>query len=174
MKHIEKIGFFGGCFNPPTITHIELVNNLIIDKKLDKVIFIPVSDFYQKEDLIKAKHRYNMLKLAVKNYKNLEIDNIELKINKKLYAVDIFELLKDKYKNKDIYYIMGTDNFKKMNTWKDYDIIKNYNYIILDRDKYKDVSSTKIRNLIKEDRDVSSLIFKEVYKYIIKHNLYSN
>ena len=37
---MEKIGFFGGCFNPPTNIHIELANNLVKTKKLDKVIFV--------------------------------------------------------------------------------------------------------------------------------------
>ena len=62
---MEKIGFFGGCFNPPNNLHIEIANNLIKTKKLDKVVFVPVNDYYKKEGLIGAKHRYNMLKLAI-------------------------------------------------------------------------------------------------------------
>ena len=61
---MKKIGFFGGCFNPPTNMHIKIANDLIKEGKLDKVIFIPMNDFYKKEELIEAKHRFNMLKLA--------------------------------------------------------------------------------------------------------------
>ena len=68
---MKKVGFFGGCFNPPTNIHMELANKLIKEGKLDKVIFVPVNDYYNKENLEKAKHRYNMLKLATKNYKDI-------------------------------------------------------------------------------------------------------
>ena len=74
---MSKIGFFGGCFNPPNNLHINIANNLINSKKLDKVIFVPVNDFYKKDSLIDAKYRYEMLKLAVKDYSNLDVDDIE-------------------------------------------------------------------------------------------------
>ena len=90
---MEKIGFFGGCFNPPNKLHIEIANKLIVSNKLDKVIFVPVNDFYKKDNLIDSKHRYTMLKLALKNYKNLEVDDIELKENRKLYAIDAFKII---------------------------------------------------------------------------------
>ena len=123
---MEKIGFFGGCFNPPTNIHIKLANNLIKTKKLDKVIFIPVNDTYEKNELISANHRLNMLKLAIKDYSNLEVDDIEIKENKKLFAVDAFKLIKEKYsKNCEIFFIMGSDNFEKMSKWKEYNKIKN-------------------------------------------------
>ena len=90
---MERIGFFGGCFNPPNNLHIEIANNLIKNGKLDKVVFVPVNDYYKKPGLIEAKHRYNMLKLATQNYENIEVDDIEIKENKVLYAVDAFELM---------------------------------------------------------------------------------
>ena len=90
---MEKIGFFGGCFNPPTNIHIELANNLVKTKKLDKVIFVPVNDSYIKNGLISAEHRLNMIKLAIKDNNKLEVDDIEIKEDKKLFAVDAFELI---------------------------------------------------------------------------------
>ena len=111
---MEKIGFFGGCFNPPTNIHIELANNLVKTKKLDKVIFVPVNDSYIKNGLISAEHRLNMIKLAIKNNNNLEVDDIEIKEDKKLFAVDAFELINQKYFKKcEVYFIMGSDNFEK-------------------------------------------------------------
>ena len=62
---MKKIGFFGGCFNPPTNMHIKIANNLIKERKLDKVVFVPMNDLYKKEGLVEAKHRYDMLKLAI-------------------------------------------------------------------------------------------------------------
>ena len=175
---MERIGFFGGCFNPPTNMHISIANNLIREGKLDKVIFVPMNDFYEKEGLIEESHRYNMLKLAVEKYKNLKIDDIEIKENRKLFAADAFEIIHKsdfvKYVDKEnVFLIMGSDNYSKMPNWRDYDKIKDkYNYIVIERDE-KQISSTKIREMIKDnDKKVIEYLPKEVYRYIIKNELY--
>ena len=171
---MQKIGFFGGCFNPPSIIHIQIANNLIKQGKVDKIVFVPVNDYYTKKDLVTAKHRYNMLKLATKDNDKIEVDDIELKENKDLYAVDAFEIITEKYKKYgELFLIMGSDNFNKMPTWKEYETIKDkYKYIIIDRDE-KDISSTEIRNMIKNnDEEVVKYLPKEVYNYIIENELY--
>lgn len=170
---MEKIGFFGGCFNPPTNIHIELANNLIKTKKVDKIVFVPVNDTYVKKGLISAKHRFNMIKLAIKGYNNLEVDDIEIKENKKLFAVNAFELIKQKYsKNCEIFFIMGSDNFEKMHNWKDYNKIKYQKYIVIKRNK-NEISSTKIRKMIANNNDeVKKYLSEEVYKYIKQNELY--
>jgi len=169
---MKKIGFFGGCFNPPTNTHIKLANNLIKEGKLDKVVFVPVGDYYQKQDLVSAKHRLNMLKLTCDGFENIEIEEIAVASIKKLFASDTFKLIYDKYnKDSEIYFIMGSDNFNKMPKWKDYDKIKEkYKYIILERTE--DISSTEIRNKIRCREDVSQYIKNEVLRYIKENKLY--
>lgn len=170
---MNKIGFFGGCFNPPTNIHINLANKLIEDGKLDKVIFVPVNDYYKKEGLLEAKHRYKMLKIATKQYSNLEVDDIEIKEDRELFASDAFELIENKYSESDIFFIMGSDNYIKMPSWKDYDNIKDkYNYIVMDR-KENEITSTQIRKMIKNnDKNVEYYISKGVYEHIIENNLY--
>lgn len=170
---MEKIGFFGGCFNPPTNIHIKIANNLIKTKKLDKVIFVPVNDSYIKSGLISAEHRLNMIKLAIKDNNKLEVDDIETKEDKKLFAVDAFELINQKYSKKcEVYFIMGSDNFEKMSKWKDYNKIKDQKYIVIKRDKNV-ISSTEIREMIaKNDSEAQKYLSREVYKYIEQNKLY--
>ena len=175
---MKKIGFVGGCFNPITNIHIEIANKLIESKKLDKVIFVPVNDYYKKQKLVSSYHRYNMIKLAVNSNKNLDVDDFELKENRNLFAKDAFELIDKKYnhltENNDLLYmIMGSDNYINMPKWKDYNIIKNkYNFIVIDRDE-NDISSTKIREMIKNNNvDVKEYLPEEVYKYIRENKLY--
>lgn len=176
---MERIGFFGGCFNPPTNIHIKIANNLIEAGRLDKVVFVPVNDYYKKKDLVEAKHRYNMLKLATKDYHNLEVDDIEIKEDREMFAVDAFEVIHSssfaRQTNKEnVFLIMGSDNFNKMPEWKNYDRIKDkYNYLVIDRDE-KEISSTVIREMIKNDnKKVVEYLSEEVYKYIIENNLYT-
>lgn len=174
---MKKIGFFGGCFNPPTNIHIKIAIDLIKDKKVDKVVFVPVNDYYKKENLAQAKHRYNMLKLATRNYKELEVDDIEIRENRVLFATDAFKLiLNSKFINSNddkIFLLMGSDNFKSMYKWKDYNNIKDsYNYLVIDRDENQ-ISSTQIRKMISNnDKDVEQYLSKAVYEYIIENKLY--
>ncbi len=175
---MERVGFFGGCFNPPTYIHINIAINLIKQGKLDKVVFIPVNDYYKKEELIEAKHRYNMLKLITKNQRNLEVDDIEIRENRELFAVDAFKLISDsqcqkKLRKMDTFMIMGSDNYNTMPKWKDYNKIKDkYNYIVVDRNE-NEISSTEIRNMIKNgDEKAIRYLPEEVYEYIIENNLY--
>lgn len=132
---LKKIGFFGGCFNPPTKVHINLANALIKSGLVDKVIFVPVGDYYNKQNLVSANHRYNMLKLLCNNNKFLDVENIASIHSNILYATDTFKKIYDKYNElAQIYFIMGSDNFKKMPTWKDYNrIITQYKFIVIQR-----------------------------------------
>ena len=166
-----KIGFFGGCFNPPSNIHIDIAKKVLKENNLDRVIFVPVGDSYEKNELVEARHRYNMLKLAIQKYKNIEIDDIELNINRKLYAIDIFKLLENKYNKHTLYFIMGSDNFEKMSKWKEFDKLKKYNYIVVERNK-QDINATEIRDLIREGRDMSVFLNEGVYKYIKENDLY--
>ena len=169
-----RIGFFGGCFNPPTNIHINIANNLIKQGKLDKIVFVPVNDHYKKQDLAQSKHRLNMLKLAVKGHSGLEVNDIEIKENRQLFAVDVFEIICNSfYKEKQIFFLMGSDNYNKMPTWKEYEKIKDkYNYIVIDRDENQ-LSSTQIREMIRNDnKKVMEYLPEEVYNYIIENKLY--
>ena len=187
-----KMGFFGGCFNPPSNIHINLAKELVETKLLNSVTFVPVGDYYKKKNLVEAKHRYNMLLEACKEWDYLRVEDIAVKSKENLYAVDTFELIYDKYdrENIEIYLIMGSDNFKNMTNWKAYDeIISKYRYIVIERPnsvqqinskniKYyelnqkEDFSSTRIRHLLKKGEDTSLYLNKKVLEYIQYNKLY--
>lgn len=169
----ERIGFFGGSFNPPTNIHINLANMLIEQNKVDKVVFVPVGNYYPKKDLAEASDRYNMLKLACKDYKKLEVEDLASSHPNNLFASDTFKLIYEKYANNDIFFIMGSDNFEKMPTWKNYEYLKNnYKFIVLERNK-TEISSSQIRKMIRNHQDVEEWINKDVWQYIIQKKLYN-
>lgn len=116
---MSKIGFFGGCFNPPTIAHFEIVKNSLEKFKLDKVVVVPMGDKYQKKDLIIFEHRFNMLKKMFEDYSNVEISDMQRDQKEVSYAIDCFREIDNKYKNDERLFIMGLDNYTKMNMWKD-------------------------------------------------------
>lgn len=196
------IAIFGGSFNPPLNSHLELAKQIIINLNyIEKVIFVPVSTKYnRKNNLVNDNHRYNMLELMCKEEKKLEVSDIELTYGRQLYTIETLDIFKDEYPEYDIYFIMGTDNLKDLHTWvKPEKILNNYKIIVLDRgednierivkndkllkDNKKslisvkkimpiELSSTMIREKIKRGENVEKFLKKEVLEYIDKNGLY--
>ena len=191
MGEKMKLGFFGGCFNPPSNIHVNLAKDVLIHFNLDKVFFVPVGNYYKKNGLVDSLHRYNMLKLSIDGINNIEIEDIVLNYKEKLYAIDTFKLIKQKYKNDDLFFIMGSDNFRNISSWNNYqELINDFNIIVIERERIvvrneaksniyeyipealSPVDSTKIRNMIKANKSTDKYLNKEVIKYIIKNKLY--
>ena len=184
---MKRLGFFGGCFNPPTIAHIRLIEKAIEIAHLDKVYFVPMGNLYEKEGLVDEKHRINMLNLAIKNNPKLEVSDIQMSTNKKMHAIDTFKLIDRTFSESENFFIMGSDNFKNLKLWKNSEeLLTNYNYIILDRgnlknenviivkstEKLKEISSSFIREQIRKNGKLDNLLLKEVKDYILENKLY--
>lgn len=166
---MDKLGFYGGAFNPPTKAHIELAKKAIKKFKLNKVIFIPVNDFYKKEGLAPEIHRLNMLKLLCENEEKLEVSDIEMKTEKCFKAIDIFNLINNEYKNSTNYFIMGIDNLANIFRWKDYEkLISDFKYIIFDRGNIKSKSVIEDNDLLRKYKKNFKIVENE------EHNNYSS
>lgn len=192
-----RIGIFGGAFNPPHKVHRQIALDMIENNYLDKVIFVPVGNLYNKPYLESDDNRYKMIQILINGYDNLEVSDNEF--GKLTYTYQTLDTFKNKYPNDDIYFICSSDNLIEFDTWKEYkyfltnykaivssrnnddleEIINNKyseykNNIILSKLKFKDISSTEIREQLKIDRlsDFSDKLDGGVYKYIIDNDLY--
>lgn len=150
-----KIGFFGGCFNPPTIAHIELAKLAIKKAKLDKIIFIPMGNCYPKDNLLDVKHRYKMLEIAIKNEKNIEVSNMQFNQHFISYAIDSFRIIDSQYECEK-YFVMGEDNFKEIERWKSPKELKKHNFIVFERNGKLKEKEDIIFIETKEFNDISS------------------
>lgn len=192
-----KIGIFGGCFNPPHKMHKSIARELIMNKYIDKVIYVPTGNKYNKASLIDAKHRYNMLKLMIEDNNNLDVSDYEIK-NTLTYTYQTLNYFKNKYKNDEIYFICGSDNLKEITTWKNYEyILNNFKILVIKRNNDKlndilkninskniiianvnlsDISSTTVRKMLKdkEKKYILKIIDKNVLEYIENLKIYSN
>lgn len=181
-----RIGIFGGCFNPPHNMHKNIALNLINNNYLDKVIYVPTGNRYNKKDLIDVRYRIEMLKLMCEDNTNLEISDFELKTNL-IYTYQTLDYFKNLCKDDEIYFICGSDNLKEFNTWMNYEyILNNYKLLVIMRNNDKvrellindniiitdlqaqELSSTILRNNLDQNK-----LDKKVYQYIKKNNLYS-
>ena len=198
---MKKIGIFGGVFNPPHNSHINVANEILkLDNSFEKVIFVPVSSNYKKPEIINAEDRYNMLKLACENQENLEISRIEIDQKEQFFAYQTLDELKKQYPNHQLVFIIGTDSLKTLDTWKNLDyLLTTYSFLVyprgndnfdeilnnnkplspyinhinyLDTNYISDLSSTKIRNMLKTNQNIDDLIPISVFKYIQNKKLY--
>ena len=150
---MEKIGFFGGSFNPPTYAHINIAKTAIEQLKLDQFFFVPVGNSYNKPDLIDEKHRYNMLKIACENEEKLYVEDIELNQKDKLSAIEAFKMIEEKYSaNAEIFFVMGADNFVKLPTWNEAEkLISRYKYIIFERGEFDIQQNIENNDMLKKN-----------------------
>lgn len=189
-----RIGIFGGSFNPPHNMHLNIALKLIENNYLDKVIYVPAGTKYKyKNNLLPDIDRYNMIKAMIKDYPNIDVSDYELKDNV-VYTYETLKYFHELYKNDEIYFVCGADNLDYIDKWKNSDyILNNYKIILIGRngfnnkellDRYNKynvvntdiesipISSTLIRDKIKNNEDVSMYMNSNVIKYIQDHNLY--
>lgn len=196
-----KIAIFGGSFNPIHNAHIKLAKRFVDEISLDKVIFVPTHTTPLKDNsvVIDSQHRLRMCKLALISYKNFEVSDVELKREGISYSSDTIAYYKELYPNDKLYFILGADMFLALEKWHEYEyIFKNVTLLTAPRDdcdfsqlcdkfmeyeKYnckayisrdyiEDLSSTFLRDMIKENNDVSAYLNKDVIEYIKEYHLY--
>lgn len=193
----NKILIFGGTFNPIHNGHLILAEHSINEEGFDKVVFIPTMNPYYK-DTLDFDTRLKMLKMAIKDNDKFTYSSIEKKYNLegKLYLIleKISELSDD-----DITILIGSDSLMNLDWWYKIDeILKKYKIIVLKRDdedeaiemkinEYKEkygahikvlnnkrveISSSMIREMIKEGKSIKYLVTDDVEKFIKDENLY--
>lgn len=187
-----RIGILGGTFNPIHNAHIRLAEEAKEILKLDKVIFIPayIPPHKKDPDIADSRIRYEMIGLAIKNRKGLEVSDIEIKRKGASYSVDTLKLLKKKFgPESELFFITGSDYANELSAWKDIgEIFKLVNFVMANRpgfpikntpDKVQvlkindmPVSSTDIRRKIKNKESISDSVPEKVAEYISKKGLY--
>lgn len=197
----KGIAVFGGSFNPPLNSHFSLAEEIINEiDYIGKILFVPVSKKYEKPGLLDDIHRYNMLKLVCDKYPNFEVSDIEHQHEQQLNSYTTLELLKKEYPDNDLYFVIGTDNLKELYWWGYIDqFLTEYKIIVIERgsdnmdeiiesqeflQKYRNsfikynqlirtnLSSTYVREKLKEGKSVKYLMPEEVANYIKENNLY--
>ena len=191
-----KIGIFGGSFNPPHKMHLNIGIQLVNKQYVDKVIYVPTGSKYKyKNNLLPDKYRLEMLEILTKNYQYLSVNDYELK-DEVVYTCETLAYFKKIYPDDEICFICGADNLSYIDKWKNGEyILSNYKILVMKRkgenidelvEKFKkyehnivvadieqrDISSTDIREKLKENKDVLDVLDKDVYEYIRKNKLY--
>lgn len=193
METNHKTGLFFGSFNPIHTGHLILANYFAEFTDIKEVWFVisPQNPFKTKESLLADNHRYYMANLAVEDNPRFKASDIEFKMPQPSYTIDTLTWLQEKYPNREFVLLMGSDQIAGFNRWKNYEKILEYYEIYLyprpgsdlgefaHHEKIKqmdgpllEISSSFIRNAIKNKKDVRYWLPEPVYRYILDMHFY--
>jgi len=207
-----RIGIFGGTFNPIHIAHIRSAVSVYETFMLDKIIFVPTGiPPHKKKSVADKVLRYKMVEMAIEGIDFFDISRIEIDKNSINYSIETVQSLKKQYVNDNLFFIVGTDAFYCLDSWKDHiNLTKMISFILMRRpeynlkpiiDKYQnelnfqevkeckkyefkkqavyvhtpeafDISSSMIRERIKENKNIRYLVPERVENFIKERGMY--
>lgn len=190
-----KIGLYFGTFNPIHVGHLTIANHLAEYSDLDQVWFVvtPHSPFKKKSTLLDNHQRLEMVYLATKEYIKLKPSNIEFHLPQPNYTINTLAYLKEKHPDHQFALIMGEDNLKSLHKWKNYELIledhdiyvyprisegsvehqfENHKRIHKVAAPIMELSSTFIRQSIKDGKIVRPMLPEHVWAYLDEMNFY--
>lgn len=199
---LRSVGILGGTFNPVHVGHLMIAEKAREQFHLDEVLFLPSGIPYMKDqkEVLPGHIRSEMVKLAIEDNPFFDISTMESEKESVSYTYETLMTLHDKNPNTDYYFIMGADNLWSVEKWKNpgqifanchilvaarndkstADLEKQAAYlketygavISLLQTNHIEISSSMIRNLIREGKSIRYLVPEPVYDYIIIHRLY--
>ncbi|MDR0692677.1 MAG: nicotinate-nucleotide adenylyltransferase [Prevotellaceae bacterium] len=188
-----KVAIFPGSFDPPHNGHLTVANYLCAQAAFDEVWFTvtPHNPLKEKRALSPVATRMDMVQLAIAHSPKFHICDIECSLPQPSYTINTLTALQERYPQHAFTLIIGADNWANLTCWKDYRrIVEEFNIMIYPRDGHDihtalrfprvklipapeiQVSSTLIREAVKQGKDIRHFVPENIYTYIKRHNLY--
>ena len=197
----ERIGVFGGTFDPPHIGHLILAAEACEELRFDRLLWVltPVPPHKLDQSITALEHRLAMLELAISDEPNFELSRIEIDRPEPHYTVDTMRLLGDEYPSAVLILLIGGDSLRDLPTWhRPADLVSACHEIgvirrpddSVDLSAWErqvpgtqakvrfvdapllDISSRAIRRRIREKLSFRYYLSPSVYEYIKKNKLY--
>jgi nicotinate-nucleotide adenylyltransferase len=196
---MEKIGIFGGTFDPPHIGHLIIAEEVFFLLSLSKMIFVPAYSPPHKTTTTPFEERLTMVRLAIENNKKFIISDIEKKIAEvynieSSYSIYTVRELRKIYSEAELFFIIGSDQLLEFKNWyQPEEILKEvkigvllrYGYELTEEEKrqFKNkliflevpqlaIKSSEIRERIRSNRPFKYFLPEKVYNYIKEKKLY--
>ncbi|ASB88285.1 nicotinate-nucleotide adenylyltransferase [Bacillus sonorensis] len=187
---MKKIGVFGGTFDPPHNGHLLMANEVLYKMELDEIWFMPnqIPPHKLENSFSLSRHRLEMLKLAISGKERFKVETIELEREGPSYTFDTVRLLKKRYPDHHFYFIIGADMIEYLPKWSHIDeLVKEIQFVGVKRPGFQvdtpyplvyvdvpafEVSSSLLRDRIKNRQPTDYLIPDEVKVYVKENRLY--
>ena len=117
-----RLGVLGGTFDPVHIGHLAMAEEARLQFSLDRVLFVPVGQPWLKEGqpLSEARHRVEMVRLAVSSNPHFEVCLEEVERSGPTYKIDTLEALQQRYVHASgLFFILGSDAMEQFHLWKE-------------------------------------------------------
>src|SRR5512138_3750543 len=197
----ERLGLFGGTFDPPHVGHLILASEARAQLKLNRVLWTVTPEPPHKQDQVitPLEHRLAMVKLAIEDNPFFELSDIELNRPGPHYTVDTIKILSEQNPNAEIVPVIGGDSLQDLPTWHHPKELvyaahwvgvmrrpgEEVNLEKLERElpgikskvHYVDaplleIASREIRNRVATGKPFRYYLPNPVYEYIEQHHLY--
>ncbi|TFE67635.1 nicotinate (nicotinamide) nucleotide adenylyltransferase [Methylacidiphilum sp. Yel] len=187
----QRIAIFGGSFDPIHHGHLISAMDCLEQMALQKIIFMPCarSPFKTTNPIASAQDRLEMIRLAIKPFKNFELSSFELQSPAPSYSIHTAKTFQKLFEQIELFWIIGSDQVQELPRWKEFaELIKIVTFIVVPRagfpfekksylrslpiSRYIDISSSEIRERVKKNLPVIHLLPSAVFRYIKKHSIY--
>jgi nicotinate-nucleotide adenylyltransferase len=198
-----KLGIMGGTFDPPHLAHLVIAETARDELQLDSIIFIPAGDPWMKSahTVTPADERVEMVRLAIDSNAGFSLSVNEVNRPGPTYTVDTIEQIAGEMRQSpEIFLLLGWDSLAELPSWKaPYRLSKMVRFVAFPRPQaarpdpaelekampgsaekiiymdgpYLNISSTCIRQRVKDGRSVRYLVPEAVGQYILEHKLYT-
>ena len=193
LNSMKKIGIYSGSFNPIHHGHVMLANYLVEFSDLDELWFVvtPQNPLKKKEDLLDDDERLKMVQLALGDDPRIHVSDIEMHLPTPSYTINTLTSLSEQNPDVEFVFICGMDSLQNMKNWREYQrILDNYELLVFPREGYDggelvnypsvtvlktpilEISSTFIRQCVKEGRDVRHFMPEKAFAYMKEHQFY--
>lgn len=193
MVNSKKVGLFFGSFNPIHIGHMIIANYFVEYTDLNEVWFVvsPQNPFKEKKTLLDDYHRLSLVRIAIEDDPRYRVSDMEFKMPQPSYTIDTLTYLEEKYPDSNFVLIAGSDQLPNFHKWKNSDrILELYEMYVYARPGYKgskydkhgkvqifrtpmmEISSTFIRQSLKEKKDMRYMLPLKVYEYVKEMHFY--
>ncbi len=193
MKRVNRLGIFGGTFNPIHMGHTLIAQSAREKIGLQKVIFIPSARPPHKTEFLEYTHRFEMTRLAVKGEHGFEVSDIEARLDGLSYTVNTLERFKSDFGISELYLIIGADSLLDFPRWHRPDRIVEIAKLLVyprpgvDIQKAEkrfldhatildypvlDISASWLRDQVRQEKSIRHWVSMEVEDYIRTNKIY--